>query len=375
MVAPSADVGLADHQSHPTAAQDQDTSQPLTAAHRENPIPTSCQPPQAKPKQQRYPKRTPKQQPKRSKVNLFQTDKPLSLKHQRADRLQKPKSQTIDTRMIAAYLLEASQIKTDILTSYIIGKQLDPNHQLTPQQKTLLQLPNIPLPFVTSLQHQTSDSLASERSWPEHDREQESPVTELDSETSSSSQLSREPSQPLSDSLGIDILWPEPHEPHQANAPTSSSQPLRESWQTLEDLLAHYPEDLSTEARATFSNTIVPLLQEQWPFIAPEWNKTILDYFAHGGALYPQVLQDCPASEWVSQSILQDLSQEALATNNPILRDRFLSAMLPLEQSQPAPVFTQFLLALQKKQQQCNLHLNALCQILEYLPPHAEGEC
>ena len=110
MVAPSADVGLTDHQFHPTAAQDQDTSQPLTAAHQGHRMPTDYQPIQEKPKQQRYLKKTSSQKPKRLKTNLFQTDTPISLKYQREDRPQKPKVQTIDTRMIAAYLLEADRI-------------------------------------------------------------------------------------------------------------------------------------------------------------------------------------------------------------------------------------------------------------------------
>ncbi|MEM7382777.1 MAG: DEAD/DEAH box helicase [Bacteroidota bacterium] len=241
--------------------------------------------------------------------------------------------------MISAYRLEVDQIATGILNSYVIGKQLDPSHQLTPEQVTLLQLPHIVLPFLTSLQEQTSDSLASESSWPEHQILQEAPVTEFYSGTSSSSQLPRE------------------------------------SWETLEDLLQNYPATLSTEARATFSNTIVPLLQKKWATISPELQKTIIYYFAHGGVLYPQVLQNCLVSEWVSQSILQDLSQEALSTNNPSLRYRFLSAMLPLQQSQPGPVFTQFLLALQKKQQQYSLDLSTLCQVLEYLPLHTEQAC
>ena len=161
-------------------------------------------------------------------------------------------------------------------------------------------------------------------------------------------------------------LWVPKGEDH------SSSQLPRESWQTFEGFLQHYSEGLPDSSQETFINTIAPLLKQQWPAIAPELQQTIIHYLKHGGILDPQVLQEYPVSEWVVQSIMHELAQEALSTNNLNLRNRFRSAMRPLQQSQSTFVCTQLLLALQKKQQQCSLELSALCQILEYLPPHTD---
>ena len=219
------------------------------------------------------------------------------------------------------------------LSSYAAGKQLDASHQLTPEQVALLQSLSISRPLVARPERAFGDALHQHQ--------------ELQDATDS------EPAQ----------------------APSSSSQLPRGSAQNLEEFLTTYPQHLPAEASATFVNTIAPILQQQLGQADQALQQTIITHFERGGGLYSLVLQNAPVAEWISQSILQDLAQEALLTSNPILADQFLQAVLPLQEPHQSPAFTKLLCALQAKQQQYHLDLCALCQIMEFLPPHTEQAC
>jgi hypothetical protein len=89
-----------------------------------------------------------------------------------------------------------------------------------------------------------------------------------------------------------------------------------------------WSQGFTDEDRQAFEAVIMPIIKQQFLCANTTVQQEMLAYWENGGHCYTDLLQSVAVEDWLSQSLLLDLAQEALVRNDTLLHDQIHASRL-----------------------------------------------
>jgi hypothetical protein len=140
----------------------------------------------------------------------------------------------------------------------------------------------------------------------------------------------------------------------------------------LYQCVAYWSKHFTEAERDAFEAVLIPIFKNRFLCFDTTVQQALLTYWENEGSCYIDILQDAAVVDWLGQSLWVDITQEALANNNTLLRDQFMQSVWRLVQHKQGPtqqkILNHLLWSLRTKQQTYQLNLLTLCKLMEWLP-------
>ncbi|ACP20925.1 hypothetical protein Aasi_1610 [Candidatus Amoebophilus asiaticus 5a2] len=127
--------------------------------------------------------------------------------------------------------------------------------------------------------------------------------------------------------------------------------------------------DLPIEQRAEFEKTIVPLLKKHLVGTPHVLQKNVIQYLENQGCFYPSIFQEYKVEDWVKESLILDITKEALSKEDEVEFAKFIERLNAATQSYKQGELEKLLGMLREKQLVYQLDLAAIADVLTYLIP------
>lgn len=136
--------------------------------------------------------------------------------------------------------------------------------------------------------------------------------------------------------------------------------------------LGDYPTKLPQPARQQFQQTIAPILAEKLPQAENKLQEAVVQYFENCGSFYPIMLQNCDVADWIRESLVLDITFNALTNHQEIAHHKFQKQLASVSRTYEAHEVEALLFALKEKQRTHQLDLLAISDVLALLPADSE---
>ncbi|MHB9147646.1 MAG: ankyrin repeat domain-containing protein [Candidatus Amoebophilus sp.] len=133
--------------------------------------------------------------------------------------------------------------------------------------------------------------------------------------------------------------------------------------------ISRFLKDLPIEQRAEFEKTIVPLLKKHLAGTPRLLQNNVIQYFENQGCFYPSIFQEYKVEDWVKESLILDITKEALSKEDEVEFAKFIERLNAATQSYKQGELEKLLGMLREKQLVYQFDLAAIADVLTYLIP------
>ncbi|GBN13939.1 hypothetical protein AVEN_152813-1 [Araneus ventricosus] len=153
----------------------------------------------------------------------------------------------------------------------------------------------------------------------------------------------------------------------------SVDQPSRSAPVSLVDqFLEIFTAKLSGTDHSGFEEIFIPILKRRLPTTNESLQKSIISYFESGGSFSQPILKHCALSDWVKESLIQDLSCGHYEDGNEITYPHFLKQLDKIVGHYQGPSLKQLLLAICDTVKKESFGLMELSDLLTFLLPRRD---
>ncbi|WP_419241213.1 DEAD/DEAH box helicase [Cardinium endosymbiont of Nabis limbatus] len=135
----------------------------------------------------------------------------------------------------------------------------------------------------------------------------------------------------------------------------------------VDQFLESFTAKLSGTDRSYFEEIFIPILKDRLPTANASLQKSIISYFEKGGSFSQPILRHCPLSDWVKESLIQDLLCGHYEDGNEITYPHFLKQLDQIVSYYQGPFLEQLLLSIHDAAEKSSFGLMELSYLLEFL--------